>query len=101
MEETIKQIKKIYDEILNIGIHNHSDLKAKSNEILKLLIAINKSPEKEDLGHTIEKEISRLDLKYKKVTKKDAAKVRLKEYNEALASIKFRISQDIGSLFNK
>lgn len=100
MEEAINQIKRKYDEIMNIGIHNHSDLKVKSTEILKLLIQINKSPQKEDLGQTIAKEISILDLKYEKVIKKGAKKDRLKEYIETLADIKFRISQDISSIID-
>jgi KaiC/GvpD/RAD55 family RecA-like ATPase len=106
-EEYLKKINELYNEISNVqSLHqNPYSLEYLVKQILDLIDQLNEIDAGENysmihsaLYHTLDKEVYYADYSYKRVLKKNAAKVRQREYEKDLNNAIDQIRLDIYSL---
>lgn len=106
-KETIEQIREKYNAIMRLNsLDDAFRLEYLVRDILALMIAgqepsndtIRQNLYYSKLNHTFGKEVDRVEYAYRQATKRNAAKVRTREYYKALADAKLQIRVDLFSL---
>jgi len=106
-EEISNKINELYRKICDVSYSEHSPhlLKSYVRQILEQISILKEIDKSENydhisfsLNHTLNKEVNYVELAYEKTLKKNAAKIRHKEYHQELERAIKQIEIDIFSL---
>lgn len=106
-KDYLKKINDLYKEICNIQplSKTHYDFENKVRQMLNLILKLSQIENNTDylhnyrnLSHTLGKEVTYVDYAYKKMIKKNAAKLRQQEYENELRIALDQIRRDIYGL---